>query len=58
MEIKQLIKDYHSLADQEVTIYGWVRNHRVGKNICFINVNDGTCFETIQVVYSYLANSE
>ncbi len=58
MEIKQLIKDYHSLADQEVTIYGWVRNHRVGKNICFINVNDGTCFETIQVVYSDLANSE
>ncbi len=58
MEIKQLIKDYNSLSGQEVTIYGWVRNHRVGKNVSFINLNDGTCFETIQIVYTDLANME
>ncbi len=58
MEIKELIREYRSLADQEVKVYGWVRNHRVGKNVCFINLNDGTCFETIQVVYTDLENME
>lgn len=58
MEIKKLMQDYNQLADQQVTLYGWVRNHRVGKNVCFINLNDGTCFETIQVVYMNLENQE
>lgn len=58
MEIKQLMQDYVKLAEQEVTLYGWVRNHRVGKNVCFINLNDGTCFETVQVVYAGLENQE
>lgn len=58
MEIKQLMQEYQTLADQEVTLMGWVRNHRTGKNVCFINLNDGTCFETIQVVYMNLANQE
>ncbi len=58
MEIKKLMQDYNQLAEQEITLYGWVRNHRVGKNVCFINVNDGTCFETVQVVYMNLENQE
>ncbi len=58
MEIKQLMQEYQTLADQEITLMGWVRNHRTGKNVCFINLNDGTCFETIQVVYMNLENQE
>ncbi len=58
MEIKKLMQDYQTLAETEVTLYGWVRNHRTGKNVCFINLNDGTCFETIQVVYMNLENQE
>lgn len=58
MEIKQLMQDYQALAQKEVTLMGWVRNHRTGKNVCFINLNDGTCFDTIQVVYMNLENQE
>lgn len=58
MEIKSLVTDYESYEGQEVTLYGWVRNKRNGKNVSFLNVNDGTCFETIQVVYLNLDNQE
>lgn len=58
MEISQLLKQYKQLEGQEVTIYGWVRNKRVGKNVSFINLNDGTCFDTLQVVYLELDNQE
>lgn len=42
---------------KEVTISGWVRNNRDQKQFGFINLNDGSFFETIQVVYeSNLSN--
>lgn len=58
MELKKLVNDYQQLAGEEVTIYGWVRNNRSGKNISFAMINDGTCFDVIQVVYKNLANQE
>ncbi len=58
MEIKQLITDYKALEGQTVEVYGWIRNKRVGKNVSFINLNDGTCFDTLQVVYLDLANQD
>ncbi len=32
------------------TIYGWVRTRRGNKQITFLAINDGSCFESIQVV--------
>ncbi len=34
---------------REVTIYGWVRTKRETKNLVFIQVNDGSCFASIQI---------
>lgn len=36
--------------DDCVTIQGWVRTKRAQKTLCFINVNDGSCMNGLQVV--------
>lgn len=58
MKITDLAKQYKQLDGEQVTIQGWLRNHRVGKNISFMMLNDGTCFDVIQVVYKGLENQE
>ncbi len=58
MKIVDLAAQYKDLDGQTITIQGWLRNHRVGKNISFMMVNDGTCFDVIQVVYKNLENQE
>lgn len=35
-----------------ITVCGWVRTARSGKQVGFIELNDGTCFKSIQIVYS------
>ena len=49
----QLIKDIlvSSPDSREVTIHGWVRTKRDSKNLCFIEVNDGSCFASIQLTF-------
>ncbi len=49
--VKELYARFEELNNQEVTLFGWVRNNRAQKEFGFINLNDGTFFETIQVVY-------
>ena len=49
--IREIFRNKDKFADKEVTIGGWVRSNRNSKNFVFIVVNDGTVFETIQVVY-------
>lgn len=58
MEIKELVQSYQQLSGKEVTFTGWIRNKRVGKNVSFLMVNDGTCFETVQVVFKDMPNQE
>lgn len=50
MEIKELFKDYESYLDQKIEVNGWIRKSRESKNIGFLEINDGTFFETLQVV--------
>ena len=47
------IKDILVSAPDErlVTIQGWVRTKRDSKNLCFIEVNDGSCFASIQLTF-------
>ncbi len=50
MLIKDLYKDYEGLSDKEVEIDGWIRKSRESKNIGFLELSDGSFFETVQVV--------
>ena len=49
----ELIKDI--LVSQpdgrEITINGWVRTKRESKNLVFIQVNDGSCFASVQLTF-------
>ncbi|QMS84965.1 asparagine--tRNA ligase [Candidatus Xianfuyuplasma coldseepsis] len=49
--VRKLYKEYESMDQQKITLFGWVRSNRAQKEFGFINLNDGTFFETIQVVY-------
>ncbi len=49
--VKELYRNTEKYLDQEVTIGGWVRSVRDSKTFGFIVVNDGSFFETLQVVY-------
>ena len=37
--------------NDNIVLEGWIRNHRPQKEYGFIDFFDGTCFESIQVVY-------
>jgi len=57
MDIKDLFKE--SYIGKQVTISGWVRNHRKSSNFAFIVLSDGTTINTLQVVYdTCLSNYE
>lgn len=49
--VKDIFRNTASFVDQDITLYGWVRNHRAQKEFGFINFHDGTFFESLQVVY-------
>jgi len=39
-----------SLTPQTLTVKGWVRTVRRGKEVSFLELNDGSCFASLQVV--------
>ena len=49
--VRKIYKNRDSFLNTQVTIGGWVRSLRDSKSFGFIVLNDGTYFETIQVVY-------
>lgn len=51
MEVKELFEKYKELLGKEVTLKGWIRNHRKQKEFGFIEFSDGTCFKHVQIVY-------
>ena len=57
INIKDLYRNYKDYADKEVTIGGWLRSKRDSKTFGFLVVNDGTFFESVQVVYSDALNN-
>ena len=50
--VKELFRNRDEYIGKEITIGGWVRSNRDSKTFGFIVVNDGTFFETLQVVYN------
>ena len=51
IDAKELYDSIDEYMDKEVTLEGWIRNHRKQKEFGFIDFSDGTCFKHIQVVY-------
>ena len=49
--VRELYKNREAYLDKEVTVGGWVRSIRDSKAFGFIVVNDGSFFETLQIVY-------
>ena len=51
MDVKELYEKTKELMGKEITLSGWVRNHRKQKEFGFIDFSDGTCFKHVQLVY-------
>ncbi|MBR5381155.1 MAG: asparagine--tRNA ligase, partial [Oscillospiraceae bacterium] len=51
-KIAGIFADAESFRDKEVTVCGWARTIRDMKNFGFIELNDGSCFKSVQVVFS------
>ena len=50
-KIIKLYEDPAQFADQEITVMGWARNIRDQKSFGFIELNDGSAFKPVQVVF-------
>ena len=52
VSVRELYREKDKYVGKEITVGGWVRSNRDSKNFGFITLNDGTFFETLQVVYA------
>ena len=52
VSVRELYREKDKYLGKEITVGGWVRSNRDSKNFGFITLNDGTFFETLQVVYA------
>ena len=50
-EISAIYADPQAFADKEVTVAGWARTIRDSKALGFIDLNDGSCFKGVQIVF-------
>ena len=50
-KIKQLFRNTAEYASKDVTVCAWVRTNRSQAQFGFLNINDGSFFENLQVVY-------
>lgn len=55
--IASLFRETDAYASKEITICGWVRTNRSQAQFGFLNVNDGSFFESLQVVYDNSLNN-
>ena len=49
--IRQIFEDIKAFEGKQITLGGWVRTLRDSKNIGFIELNDGSQFKPVQVVF-------
>lgn len=49
--VKEIFRNSDAFAGKEIVVSGWVRTLRASKNFGFIELNDGTFFNNIQVVF-------
>lgn len=59
VEIKKLLDDGSNFVNTQIRVCGWVRTSRLSKEFGFIELNDGSCFRSLQIVFdSAIANWE
>ena len=49
--VQQIYGDSEKFLNQEIVLEGWIRTLRASKNFGFIELNDGTFFKNIQIVF-------
>lgn len=49
--VKQLFSESIKYADKTVTVCGWAKTIRDSKVFGFIELNDGSCFKSVQIVF-------
>ena len=57
--VKDLYRNTEKYLSQEVQVSGWVKTLRDSKNFGFIELNDGSFFKNVQIVFdTTLSNFE
>ena len=51
LDVKDLYEKLDEYLGKEVTLQGWIKNHRKQKEFGFIDFSDGTYFKHVQLVY-------
>lgn len=51
IRIKELFRNTNEYADKEITVRGWIRTNRGSNKFGFVELNDGSFFKSLQVVY-------
>ena len=51
LELTQLFREAEAYGGKTVTVCGWIRTLRSSKALGFIELNDGSCFKNLQVVF-------
>ncbi len=51
VEIKKLFRCTDEYADRDIVVRGWIRTNRNSNKFGFIELNDGSFFKPVQVVY-------
>ena len=41
----------NNYKDIDITVCGWIRSLRDSKSLAFIDLNDGSCFKGVQIVF-------
>ena len=49
--IREIYENQAAFGGKKITVGGWVRNLRDSKAFGFIDLNDGSCFKSVQVVF-------
>ena len=50
--VRALYEDSAAFGGKTITVGGWARSIRDSRAFGFIDLNDGTCFRSVQVVLS------
>lgn len=51
VDIRELYRQKENFENKTITVQGWIRTNRGSKKFGFIELNDGTFFKNLQVVY-------
>lgn len=51
IQLREIHKNTSRYADTEVIVRGWLRTNRSSNKFGFIEINDGTFFKSVQIVY-------